>query len=114
MGAEPNDGFRRVLVSSETEIKFAVEKGRKTEGVGEGTLRPSTYETLYFDTDNLDLRRNRVELCVRKRDGQVIQKIKTRQANGSLIGCQSHEIVLRILSQISSMREPCLRRISAT
>jgi len=67
MGAEPNDGFRRVLVSSETEIKFAVEKGRKTEGVGEGTLRPSTYETLYFDTDNLDLRRNRVELCVRKR-----------------------------------------------
>ena len=94
MGAEPNDGFRRVLVSSETEIKFAVEKGRKTEGVGEGTLRPSTYETLYFDTDNLDLRRNRVELCVRKRDGQVIQKIKTRQANGSLIGCQSHEIVL--------------------
>jgi len=42
MGAEPNDGFRRVLVSSETEIKFAVEKGRKTEGVGEGTLRPST------------------------------------------------------------------------
>ena len=94
MGAEPNDGFRRVLVSSETEIKFAVEKGRKTEGVGEGTLRPSTYETLYFDTGNLDLRRNRVELCVRKRDGQVIQKIKTRQANGTLIGCQSHEIVL--------------------
>src|SRR6476661_4460705 len=94
MGAEPNDGFRRVLVSSKTEIKFAVEKGRKTEVVGEGTLRPSTYETLYFDTDNLDLRRDRVELCVRKRDGQVIQKIKTRQANGSLIGCQSHEIVL--------------------
>ena len=76
MGAEPNDGFRRVLVSSETEIKFAVEKGRKTEGVGEETLRPSTYETLYFDTDNYDLRRHRVELCVRKRDGQVIQKIR--------------------------------------
>ena len=29
MGAEPSDGFRRVLVSSETEIKFAVEKSRK-------------------------------------------------------------------------------------
>src|SRR5262245_35345978 len=94
MGAEPNDGFRRVLVSTETEIKFAVEKGRKTEGMGEGTLHPATYETLYFDTDNLDLRRHRVELCVRKRDGQIIQKIKTRQANGGLIGCQSHEIVL--------------------
>ena len=94
MGAEPSDGFRRVLVSSETGIKFAIEKGRKTEGMSEGTREPSTYETLYFDTDNLDLRRHRVELCVRKRDGQIIQKIKTRQANGSLIGCQSHEIVL--------------------
>ena len=71
MGAEPNDGFRRVLVSSETEIKFAVEKGRKTKWVGEETLRPSNYETLYFDTDNFELRRHRAELCVRKRDGQV-------------------------------------------
>jgi len=60
MGAEPSDGFRRVLVSTETEIKFAVEKGRKTEGMGEGTLHPSTYETLYFDTDKLDLRRHRI------------------------------------------------------
>jgi hypothetical protein len=84
-------------VSSETGIKFAIEKCRiptVVEGMSEGTREPSTYETLYFDTDNLDLRRHRVELCVRKRDGQIIQKIKTRQANGSLIGCQSHEIVL--------------------
>jgi inorganic triphosphatase YgiF len=97
MGAEPSDGFRRVLVSSETEIKFAVEKSRKptaVEGMSEGTLRPSTYETLYFDTDNSDLRRNQVELCVRNRDGQVIQRIKTRAAGGSILGCQSHEIVL--------------------
>src|SRR6476469_3390688 len=101
MGAEPNDGFRRVLVSSETEIKFAVEKGRKTEVVGEGTLRPSTYETLYFDTDNLDLRRNRVELCVRKRDGQVIQKIKTRRPTAASSDASRTKLSLAILSQLS-------------
>jgi hypothetical protein len=69
MGAEPSDGFRRVVVSSETGIKFAIEKCRTptvVEGMSEGTREPSTYETLYFDTDNLDLRRHRVELCVRK------------------------------------------------
>ena len=97
MGAEPSDGFRRVLVSSETEIKFAVERGRKptvVEGMSEGTRQPSAYETIYFDTDDFDLRRHRVELCVRNRDGQVFQRIKTRQDNGNILGCQSHEIVL--------------------
>jgi hypothetical protein len=61
-GAEPSDGFRRVLVSSETEIKFAVEKSRKptvVEGMSEGTRQPSAYETIYFDTDDFDLRRHR-------------------------------------------------------
>ena len=89
IGAEPSDGFRRVLVSSETGIKFAIEKCRTqtvVEGISEGTREPSSYETIYFDTDNLDLRRHQVELCVRKRDGQVVQKIKTREASGSLIG----------------------------
>jgi triphosphatase len=97
MGAEPSDGFRRVLVSSETEIKFAVEKSRKPTvvvGMSEGTRQPSAYETTYFDTDDFDLRRHRVELCVRNRDGQVFQRIKTRQDNGNILGCQSHEIVL--------------------
>lgn len=97
MGAEPSDGFRRVLVSSETEIKFAVERGRKptvVEGMSEGTRQPSAYETIYFDTDDFDLRRHRVELCVRNRDGQVFQRIKTRQDNGNILGCRSHEIVL--------------------
>lgn len=97
MGAEPSDGFRRVLVSSETEIKFAVERGRKptvVEGMSEGTRQPSAYETIYFDTDDFDLRHHRVELCVRNRDGQVFQRIKTRQDNGNILGCQSHEIVL--------------------
>ena len=94
MGAEPNDGFRRVLVSSETEIKFAVEKGRKTEGVGRGNFQAVHLRNPLLRHRQFDLRRHRVELCVRKRDGQVIQKIKTRQANGSLIGCQSHEIIL--------------------
>ena len=54
------DCFRRVLVSSETEIKFAIDKGRKPtvmEGIGESAQEPSTYETIYFDTDNSDLRR---------------------------------------------------------
>jgi inorganic triphosphatase YgiF len=84
-------------VSSETEIKFAVEKSRKptvVEGMSEGTRQPSAYETIYFDTDDFDLRRHRVELCVRNRDGQVFQRIKTRQDNGNILGCQSHEIVL--------------------
>jgi triphosphatase len=97
MGAEPSDGFRRVLLSSETELKFAVERGRKptvVEGMSEGTRQPSAYETIYFDTNDFDLRRHRVELCVRNRDGQVFQRIKTRQDNGNILGCQSHEIVL--------------------
>ena len=84
-------------MSSETEIKFAVEKSRKptvVEGMSEGTRQPSAYETIYFDTDDFDLRRHRVELCVRNRDGQVFQRIKTRQDNGNILGCQSHEIVL--------------------
>ena len=97
MGAEPSDGFRRVLLSSETDIKFAVERGRKptvVEGMSEGTRQPFAYETIYFDTNDFDLRRHRIELCVRNRDGQVFQRIKTRQDNGNILGCQSHEIVL--------------------
>src|SRR5262245_59265081 len=97
MGAELSDGFRRVLVSSETEIKFAVDESSKptvVEGIGEGPVRPSAYETLYFDTDNLDLRCHQVELSVRNQDGQVIQRIKTRAAADGFLGCQSHEIVL--------------------
>jgi len=91
------DGFRRVLVSSETEIKFAVEKGRKPsvmEGIGERAREPSTYETIYFDTDNLALRRHRLELCVRNRDGRLTQKMKARAQSGNVLACQSHEIVL--------------------
>jgi inorganic triphosphatase YgiF len=95
--AEPGDGFRRVLLSSETEIKFAVEKDRKPtviEGIDEGARLPSTYETIYFDTDNLDLKRHLLELCVRNRDGRLIQKIKARAQSGNILACQSHEIAL--------------------
>jgi inorganic triphosphatase YgiF len=62
--------------------------------MSEGTCQPSAYETIYFDTNDFDLRRHRIELCVRNRDGQVFQRIKTRQDNGNILGCQSHEIVL--------------------
>jgi triphosphatase len=91
------DACRRVLVSTETEIKFAVDKGRKLtvmEVIGEGAPEPSTYETIYFDTDNLELRRHRLELCVRNRDGRIIQKIKARAQSGDILSCQSHEIAL--------------------
>jgi len=91
------EGFRRVEVSSETEIKFAVEEGRKptvVEGIGEGAFQPSTYETIYFDTDNLDLKRRGLELRVRSRDGRLIQRIKARAHSDSGPASQSHEIML--------------------
>ena len=94
------DCFRRVLVSSETEIKFAIDKGRKPtvmEGIGESAHEPSTYETIYFDTDNSDLRRHQLEFCVRNRDGDLIQRIKTRAHGGNILAYQSHEIVLNDL-----------------
>ena len=62
------DCFRQVLVSGETEIKFAIDKGRKPtvmEGIGESAQERSTYETIYFDTDNSNLRRHQLELGVR-------------------------------------------------
>jgi len=61
----------RALVSRQTEIKLAVENGckptcwtRRVNGAGQA----SNYETIYFDTDNLDLRRHQLELYVRNRD----------------------------------------------
>ena len=84
-------------MSSETEFTFAVDKGRKPtvlEGIGDSAREPATYETIYFDTDKSDLRRNRVELCVRNKNGHLIQKIKARAHSGNILACQSHEIVL--------------------
>jgi CHAD domain-containing protein len=92
---EPKDSFHRALVSSQTEIKFAVESGCKPtllEGTGDGARQTSNYETIYFDTDNLDLRRHQLELYVRNRDGRVTQKIKTRAENVQAYQCQ--EILL--------------------
>jgi hypothetical protein len=92
---EPRDSFHRALVSRQTEIKFAVESGCKPtlmEGTGDGARQTSNYETIYFDTDNLDLRRHQLELYVRNRDGRVTQKIKTRAENAQAYQCQ--EILL--------------------
>ena len=94
------DGFRRVQVSDETEIKFAVEKGREPillEGIGKSACQPSTYETIYFDTDDLDLKRHRLELRVRSKDGRLTQRIKARPHAGNRLACQLHEILLSAL-----------------
>ena len=85
-------------MSSETEIKFAVDKGRKPtvmEGIGDSAREPATYETIYFDTDNSDLEAPPGWSCAfATRMEHLIQKIKTRAHGGNILACQSHEIVL--------------------
>jgi CHAD domain-containing protein len=97
VGAEPGEGLRRVLVSRKTEIKFAVDKGHKPtvmETMSEGARQPSTYEAIYFDTDNLDLKRHKVELRLQCSNGRIVQRIKASMHNGDLFACQSHKLVL--------------------
>jgi len=84
--------------SSETEIKFALKSGynlaRVVEGIGENGCEPDTYEGIYFDTDNFDLKCHRAELSVQNKNGHWVQKIKVRPASGSVLTRQCHEIEL--------------------
>ena len=55
-------------MSGQTEIKLVVDEGCKPKvlaGLDGGAGKPSTYEGIYFDTDNLDLRHRRITLCLR-------------------------------------------------
>ncbi|MGZ5159266.1 MAG: CYTH domain-containing protein, partial [Burkholderiales bacterium] len=49
---------------------------------------------MYFDTDNLDLRRHQVELRLRREDGQSIQAIKARTCEGNTFTCHAHELAI--------------------
>jgi triphosphatase len=94
------EGFRRDIVSSETEIKFTVDKERRSvviEGLVESAGEPSTYESIYFDTDDLRLKRNHVELCLRNKGGHLVQRIKARRQGDNGRACRSAEISLSAL-----------------
>ena len=80
----------------QTELKFAVDELSKPTVVGGfgATGQPSTYETIYFDTDTLDLRRHHIELSLRRNDVETVQTIKALAPNGEAVTLQRHEIEL--------------------
>jgi triphosphatase len=82
------------VMFGQTELKFAVnEVSKPAVAAAFGpTEQPSTYETIYFDTDNLDLRRHRIELCLRHSAVETIQTIKAPKNEG--IKRPKHEIKL--------------------
>ena len=84
-------------MSGQTEIKLVVDEGCKSKvlvGLDGGAGKPSTYEGIYFDTDNLDLRHRRITLCLRLDGGRITQKIKVRATNDNIFACHSHELAL--------------------
>jgi triphosphatase len=94
--ASLKDGVRQVHVLSDTEIRFAVEDcaSVSVREIGERACQSFTYETVYFDTDNSDLKQHRLELRIRSKDGRLFQQIKARAPEGKNFTCRSHEIVL--------------------
>jgi triphosphatase len=82
-------------MAGETKLKLVVdEECRPSARRALGAEKPSRCESIYFDTAKLDLSQNRVELCLRRSAGQVVQALTMRAQNDNVFACVSHEIAL--------------------
>ena len=82
-------------MAGETKLKLIVDDAcRSSARLAIGDGEPSVCESIYFDNAKLDLSRSRVELCLRRSAGQVVQVLTMRAQNDNVFARVSHELKL--------------------